>query len=182
MIIEFEGAKPKVHKKTFVAEGAHVIGYVTMEEYSSIWNNAVIRGDVNEIKIGRYTNIQDNSVVHVADDFSTTIGDFVTVGHRAIVHGCKIEDHCMIGMGAIVMDGAIVGRGSIVGAGCVVKENAVIPPFSLVVGIPGKIIRTLPEDTDKLHAQAVKYKTLWSERYGVMPDCGGEKYNGEEII
>ncbi len=182
MIKEFEGMLPIIDEKTFIAEGGIVIGKVIIDEYSSIWHNTVVRGDVNSIKIGRYTNIQDNSVVHVADEYETLIGDFVTVGHGAIIHGCIIEDHCLIGMGAVVLNGAVIGRGSIVAAGAVVRENRIVPPFSMVVGIPGKIIKTLPENVDLIHAQAVKYKTLWSERYKVLPGAGGEKYNGEKII
>lgn len=182
MIKEFEGVLPKIDKKTYIADGAQIIGAVTMEEYCSVWYNTVVRGDVNSIKIGKYTNIQDNSVVHVADDYPTIIGDYVTVGHGAIIHGCKIEDHCLIGMGAILMDGSIIGRGSIIAAGALVKENQIIPPFSMVVGVPAKIIKTIPEKTESIHAQALKYKTLWSKRYGIMPDASGETYNGYEII
>ena len=182
MIKEFAGIMPTIHEKTYIADGSYVIGAVTMEEYSSLWYNCVARGDVNSIKIGKYTNIQDGSVVHVADDCSTVIGDYVTVGHSAIVHGCTIEDHCLIGMGAIVMNNAVIGRGSIVAAGAVVKENQIVPPFSLVAGVPAKIVRTIPDDIEKIHSQAVKYKTLWSEKYGIMPDAGGEAYNGEKII
>lgn len=182
MIKKFEGILPTIDEKTYIAEGGIVIGKVTMEEFSSIWHNTVVRGDVNSIRIGKYTNVQDNSVVHVADENPTVIGDFVTVGHGAIIHGCIIEDHCLIGMGAVVLNGAVVSRGSIVAAGAVVKENQIIPPFSMVVGVPGKIIKTLPENIDSIHAQALKYKTLWSERYGILPDAGGESYNGEKII
>ena len=182
MIIEFEGRKPSIDKKTFIAEGSHIIGKVTIKEYSSIWFNTVVRGDVNFIEIGRYVNIQDNSVVHVSNDFSAIIGDYVTVGHNAIVHGCKIEDHCLIGMGSIIMDGALIGRGSIVAAGAVVKKNQIIPPFSVVAGIPAKVIKTMPEDIDKIQSQAVKYKDVWSIRYGLMPDAGGESYDGSEIV
>lgn len=182
MIKEFEGVLPLLGENTYVAEGAQVIGAVTLGEYSSIWYNTVVRGDVNSIRIGKYTNIQDNSVVHVSDEYSTIIGDFVTIGHRAIVHGSTIGDHCLIGMGSIVMDGAVIGRGSIVAAGAVVLGNQEIPPFSLVAGIPSKIIKTVPEKFDSIHAQAIKYKTLWTERYDVAPNAGGERYNGEKII
>ena len=182
MIREFQGKKPILNEKTYIAEGAQVIGNVTMEEYSSIWYNSVVRADVNSVKIGKYTNIQDGSIVHVADDCSTIIGDYVTVGHRAIIHGCTIEDHCLIGMGSIVLNNAVIGRGSIVAAGAVVKENQVIPPFSMAVGVPAKIIKTLPEEVDKMHSQALKYKTLWCEEYEIMPNAGGETYNGEEIV
>lgn len=183
MIKEFEGVKPSIDNKTYIADGCHIIGKVTIKEYSSIWFNTVVRGDVNSIEIGRYVNIQDNSVVHVSDDHSTIIGDFVTIGHNAIVHACKIEDHCLIGMGSIIMDGAHIGRGSIVAAGAVVKNNQQIPPFSLVAGVPAKVIKTVPEeDISKIHSQALKYKDVWSKRYGLMPDAGGENYDGSEII
>ncbi len=181
MIKEFEGIQPKLDSKTYRADGAKVIGDVTMKEFSSLWYNTVVRGDVNRIEIGRYTNIQDNSVVHVADDHATIVGDFVTVGHNAILHGCTIEDHCLIGMGAIVLNGAVVGRGSIIAAGALVKENQIIPPNSMVVGMPGKVVKTV-ENMDTIHAQALKYKTLWTERYGILPDGGGERYGGEKII
>ncbi len=182
MIAEFEGTIPTLDEKTFIADGAKVIGAVTMKEFSSLWFNVVARGDVNRIEIGRYTNVQDNSVVHVADAHPTIIGDYVTVGHNAIIHGCTIEDHCLIGMGAVVLNGAVVGKGSIIAAGAVVKENQIIPPQSLVVGVPGKVVKTMPEEWDSIHAQAVKYKTLWTERYKIMPDAGGERYHGEKIV
>lgn len=182
MIKEFEGKLPILNDKTYLAEGSIIVGNVTMGEYSSVWYNTVVRGDVNYIVIGKYTNIQDNSVVHVADKYPTIIGDYVTVGHNAIVHGCEIEDHCLIGMGSIIMDGAKIGKGSIIAAGAVVKENEVVPPHSMVVGIPGKIIKSIPEKFDGIHAQAVKYKAIWTERYEIMPDADGEKYNNEEII
>lgn len=178
----FEGHKPQIDEKVYLAEGARVLGNVILKEYSSVWHNVVLRGDVNQITIGRYTNIQDNSVVHVADNFSTTIGDFVTVGHNATVHACTIEDHALIGMGAVILDGAVIGRGSIIAAGAVVAPRMVVPPFSLVAGVPGKVIKQLPENTDSTHAQAIKYKTLWCERYGLLPDNDGEKYHGEAIV
>ncbi|HAQ41148.1 MAG TPA: gamma carbonic anhydrase family protein [Clostridiales bacterium] len=182
MIKEFEGILPIINEKTYIAEGAQLVGNVIMEEYSSVWHNAVARADINTIKIGKYTNIQDNAVIHVEDDKETIIGDYVTVGHGAMLHGCKVEDHCLIGMGSIVLNGAVIGRGSIIAAGALVKENEVIPPFSLVVGVPGRIVKQLSENTDRIHAQAVKYKTLWSKRYGYMPEAGGEVYNGEPIV
>ncbi len=183
MIIEFEGIKPTIDKKTYIADGSHIIGRVIIKEYSSIWFNTVVRGDINYIEIGRYVNIQDNSVIHVADNFPAIIGDYVTIGHNAIIHACEIKDHCLIGMGSIIMNGALVGRGSIVAAGAVVKKNQHIPPFSVVAGIPAKIIRKLPqEDISKIHSQALKYKDVWSIRYGIMPDAGGESYDGTDLI
>ena len=182
MIAEFQGHKPQINAKTFIATGAVVIGRVTLQEYSSVWFNATLRGDVDTIEIGRYSNIQDNSLVHLDDGFPCKIGDFVTVGHNSVIHGCTIEDHCLIGMGAIIMNGAVIGRGSIVAAGALVKENMIIPPHSLVVGLPAKVVRTIPEKLAGIHAQAVKYKTVWTEMYGLLPDAGGERYQGEEII
>jgi carbonic anhydrase/acetyltransferase-like protein (isoleucine patch superfamily) len=118
----------------------------------------------------------------VADNYAAEIGDFVTVGHGAILHACTVEDHCLIGMGSVVMDGAVIGRGSIVAAGAVVSPRTQIPPFSLVTGIPGKVAKQLPENLDAPHAQAIKYKTLWCERYAILPDNDGERYHGERIV
>lgn len=182
MIKEFEGISPTIDEKTYIADGAQVIGAVTLKEFSSLWFNTVARGDVNRIEVGRYSNVQDNSVLHVADKYPCIIGDFVTVGHNAILHGCVVEDHCLIGMGAIVLTGAVIGQGSIVAAGALVRENQIIPPNSLVVGVPAKVIKSIPEDWDSIHAQALKYKTLWTERYGLLPNAGGERYNGEKIV
>ena len=182
MLKEFEGNMPVISEKAYVAEGACLIGNVIMEEYSSVWHNAVARGDINTIRIGKYTNVQDNAVIHVEDTMDTFIGDYVTIGHGAILHGCRVEDHCLIGMGAIILNGAKIGRGSIIAAGALVKENDLIPPYSLVMGMPGKVVKQLPEDVSKMHAQAVKYKTLWTKRYGVMPEAGGEVYDGSEIV
>lgn len=182
MIKEFEGESPDIDEKAFIAEGGKVIGKVKLNEFSSVWHNAVIRGDVNSIEIGKYSNIQDNSVVHVADDHPTLIGDFVTVGHGAVIHGCNIEDCCLIGINAVILDGAVVGKGSIVAAGAVVKGGEIIPPHSLVVGVPAKVVKNIPHKIDAIYAQSLKYKTTWTERYGVLPDAGGEVYSGEEII
>jgi carbonic anhydrase/acetyltransferase-like protein (isoleucine patch superfamily) len=182
MTYEFKGVRPTCHPESFIADGGRVIGKVTLGQYSSIWFNAVIRGDVNAISLGAYSNIQDNSVVHVADAFPAIIGDFVTVGHKACLHGCTIEDHCLIGMNATILTGAVIGRGSIIAAGALVKENQVIPPHSLVVGVPAKIIREIPDHIDMIHAQAVKYKTMWTEYYGFLKNAGGEVYKGEKIL
>ncbi len=182
MIIEYNNIKPTLDEKTFIADGVKVIGDVAMKEFSSIWFNSVARGDVNRIEIGRYTNIQDNSVIHVADDCPTIIGDFVTIGHNAIIHGATIEDHCLIGMGATVLNGAVIGKGSIIAAGALVKENDIIPPHSLVVGIPGKVKKSVSSSLDTIHAQALKYKTLWTVGYNIMPNAGGEVYKGEKIL
>jgi carbonic anhydrase/acetyltransferase-like protein (isoleucine patch superfamily) len=178
----FEGKSPDIDKKTFIADGAQVIGAVKMKEFSSLWFNTVVRGDVNRIEIGCYSNVQDNSVIHATDELPTLIGDYVTIGHNAVIHGCTIEDHCLIGMGAVLLSGAVIGTGSIIGAGALVRENQVIPPYSLVVGVPGKIVKSTAAEGEKIHAQAIKYKTLWSERYKMLPDAGGERYQGEKIV
>ncbi|MBR4768672.1 MAG: gamma carbonic anhydrase family protein [Lachnospiraceae bacterium] len=127
----------------FKAEGAVIVGDVTFEEESSVWFNAVIRGDAGPISIGRRSNIQDNCTLHLDHGTSLTIGDDVTVGHNAILHGCTIGDNVIIGMGAIVMNGAVIGSNSIIGAGAIVTERSVIPENSLVIGIPGKVKREL---------------------------------------
>ena len=182
MILNFEGTQPVLDNKTFVAEGAIIIGKVEIKEFSSVWFNSVVRGDINWIKIGRYTNIQDNSMIHVNDDYPTIIGDFVTIGHNCVIHGCTIEEHCLIGMGSVILSGAVVGRGSVIGAGAVVKENQVIPPNSLVVGLPAKVVKSIPHELFKIHNLAVKYKTLWTKRYNFLPDAGGEVYQGGAIV
>jgi carbonic anhydrase/acetyltransferase-like protein (isoleucine patch superfamily) len=109
---EFEGNRPVVDKNTFIAEGARVIGKVTIKEFASVWFNTVVRGDVNSIEIGRYSNVQDNSVLHVADNYPTIIGDFVTIGHNCVIHAATVEEHCLIGMGAVILNGAVIGRGA----------------------------------------------------------------------
>ena len=179
---EFEGVTPTLDEKTYIAEGARVVGKVTMKEFSSLWYNVVARGDVNRIEVGRYSNLQDNSVLHVADNNPCIIGDFVTVGHNVVLHGCVVEDHCLIGMSATVLTGAVIGKGSIVAAGALVRENQVIPPHSLVAGLPAKVIKSIPENWEAIHSQALKYKTLWTERYNLLPDAGGECYHGEKIV
>jgi len=153
-IISFGGKTPVMHESSFLAVSADIIGDVVLAEGVNIWNNATVRGDENCIRIGRYTNIQDNCTVHVDTSLPgrpepgpTNIGEYVTIGHGAIIHACTLGDACLIGMGAIVLDGAVIGKGSIVGAGSVVTPGTVIPPYSLVLGIPGKVVKTLPEES-----------------------------------
>lgn len=184
MELWFEDSFPEREKRTFVAEGAKIIGKVIMKEYSSVWFNSVVRGDVNSIYIGKYSNIQDNSVLHVADDYFLEIGDYVTVGHGCILHGCVIRDKCLIGMGATILNGAEIGEGSIVAAGAVVKENFKVPKNSLVAGVPAKIIKTYEEGErlEEIKAQSIKYKDLWTKRYRLLLDNDGETYEGEKIV
>ena len=146
MIIKYDNQTPSIHTSCFVAESSSVIGKVTIGESSSIWYGTVLRGDVNTIDIGERTNIQDNATVHVAGGFPTKIGDDVTIGHNAIVHGCTIGDRVLIGMGAIVLDGAIIENDVIIGAGALIPPGKVILSKSLVVGSPGKVVKTLNEE------------------------------------
>ena len=146
-LFPFEGVSPQLAQGTFIAPGSQLIGDLRAGEGSSFWYNVVVRADVMPIRIGERVNVQDLSVVHVTSEkFGTEIGDDVTIGHRAIVHGCTIETGCLIGMGAIVMDGAVVGRESIIGAGAIVTPGTVVPPRSLVIGTPGKVRRSLTDN------------------------------------
>ena len=137
---------PQVDKTAFIAPGARVVGDVILKPYSSIWYNTVARADINQITIGERSNIQDNSVIHLENDQGVFIGNDVTVGHNAIIHGCTIHDGALIGMGSIIMNGATIGKGAVIGAGALIKENMHVSDYELVVGIPGKVVKTLPED------------------------------------
>jgi len=139
-----------IHASVFIAEGAIVRGDVSIEEDVSIWFNAVLRGDVDTIAIGKRSNVQDGAVVHCDPGFPCSIGEEVTIGHAAVVHGATIQSRVLIGIRAVVLNGAVIGEGSIIGAGAVVTEGAVIPPNSLVVGVPGKVIRDTSEE-QRLH-------------------------------
>lgn len=146
MLRPYRGVLPRVHPTAFIDESAQVIGDVEIGEESSVWMCAVVRGDVQAIRVGRRTNIQDGTVVHVmTGTHATQIGDNVTIGHGSMVHGCTIEDQCLIGMGAILLNGAHVGSGSIVAAGTLVLEGMKVPPKSLVMGNPGKVKRLLTQ-------------------------------------
>jgi carbonic anhydrase/acetyltransferase-like protein (isoleucine patch superfamily) len=147
MIRPYKRAWPRLGQGVYVDASAQVIGDVELGDHSSIWMNTVVRGDVNWIRIGRETNIQDNCVVHVEDGlYPAQIGDRVTVGHSVTLHGCRVESHCLIGMGAVVLNGAVVGEGSIVAAGAVVPEGMQVPPGSLVMGVPARVKRSLTDE------------------------------------
>src|SRR4051794_29793361 len=154
----------QAHPTAFIARGAVVLGDVTVGEESSIWFNAVVRGDSEAVRIGRRTNIQDTAILHADPGFPCIIGDNVTVGHAAIVHGATIADDVMIGMRAVVLNGAQVGRHSIIGAGAVVPEGMVVPPNSLVLGMPGKVKREVtPADLARIAHAAEHYVTAAAE-------------------
>jgi len=145
-VYSFRGKKPVIGERVFIAPGASVIGNVELADDVSIFHNAVLRGDINSIKIGKGTNIQDNSTVHLASNKGVVIGDGVTVGHNAIVHACDIEDYCIIGMGSCVMDNAKVGHHSIVGAGALITSGKEFPPYSLITGSPARRLRDLTKE------------------------------------
>ncbi len=157
----YKNLVPRVSDGVFTAIGARIIGDVTIAAHANIWYNAVVRGDVNCIVIGEYTNIQDNCTIHVADPNPCKVGNFVTVGHGAILHGCIVKSNCLIGMGAIVLNGAVIGENSIIGAGSLIAENKIIPPNSLVVGAPGRVIRTVTvEEIVAIRESALEYHKL----------------------
>lgn len=149
---------PELAADVFVHPSAVVIGRVTIDTGSSVWPTAVIRGDIERIEVGAHTNVQDGAVLHADPGLPCVVGDRVTIGHRATVHGCTIADECLIGIGATVLNGAVVGEGSIVGAHALVPEGMVIPPGSLVVGVPARVRRTLTAvEQQGLPEQAARY-------------------------
>jgi carbonic anhydrase/acetyltransferase-like protein (isoleucine patch superfamily) len=146
MIRTFQGITPTIPKSCFIEETGVVIGDVIMGEQCSVWFHAVIRGDVNSIRIGHRTNVQDLCMLHVTHDTAPlVIGDDVTIGHHVVLHGCTVKDRVLIGMGAIIMDGAVIGEDSVVGAGALVTEQMIVPPKSLVLGSPAKVKRSVTE-------------------------------------
>jgi carbonic anhydrase/acetyltransferase-like protein (isoleucine patch superfamily) len=147
MIKEFQGKKPRIHESVFVAENATIVGDVEIGEDSSVWFGSILRGDVNFIRVGRRTNIQDGSIIHVSSKtHPTVLEDEVTLGHRVTLHGCYIETGCLIGIGAIILDGVRIGRNSLVAAGSLVTPNTKISPRSLVMGSPARVKRELTDD------------------------------------
>lgn len=150
MIISYKDKKPQIHESCFVSENSSVIGDVCIGENTSVWFGAVIRGDEDSISIGKNSNVQDNSVLHCDVGYPISVGNNVTIGHNAIVHGATIGDNVLIGMGAIVMNGAVVGADSVIGAGSVCTERMVVPEGSVVVGIPGKIVKNAKEHNHSL--------------------------------
>lgn len=159
MLRPHRGRLPRVHSSAFIDQSAQVIGDVDIGEESSVWMLVVIRGDVHSVRIGRRSNVQDGTIVHVMKDtHPTVIGDDVTIGHAALIHGCTIDSRCLIGMGAILLNGSHIGAGSIVAAGSLVTEGTIVPPRSLVMGSPAKIKRSL-DDTALAEIQ------MYADRY-----------------
>ena len=163
--------QPRLGQGVYVASTAVVVGDVTMGDHSSIWYNAVARGDINRIVIGHHSNVQDSAVLHLADDYGCIIGNYVTVGHSAIVHACTVGDECLIGMGAVVLDGAVIGEQCLIGSRSLITQRTKIPPGSLVMGSPAKVVRSLTDD----ERSGLKY---WAEKYvGNAAYCLEHKIN-----
>lgn len=150
--------RPRLGKGVFIARGAVVLGDVKLGDGASVWYNAVLRGDINRIVVGHHTNIQDNVVLHLSDQYPCVVGNRVTVGHSAIVHACKVGDEVLVGMGAVILDGAVVGRQSLIGAKALVTPGMKIPAGSLVLGAPAKVVRRLTtQERARLRLFAIKY-------------------------
>jgi carbonic anhydrase/acetyltransferase-like protein (isoleucine patch superfamily) len=156
-VIPYKGAWPQLADRVYVAQGVQIIGDVEIGHGSSLWFNAVARGDVNHIRIGSYTNIQDGTVIHVHDK-PTIVGDYVTVGHNVILHGCTVANNCLIGMGAILLTGCEISENCIIGAGALITEGKKIPPNSMVVGSPGRVIRAVSDkEIEAIRQSAINY-------------------------
>lgn len=159
MVRPYQGIWPRLGARAYVDVSAQVIGDVELGDHASVWMNAVVRGDVHQIRIGAYTNVQDNCVVHVFKALHPTlVGSHVTVGHSATLHGCRIGDHCLIAMGATILNGAEIGEESIVAAGALIPEGMLVPPRSLVMGVPAKVRRELSaEERESIRHYAQNY-------------------------
>ncbi|HEV2393969.1 MAG TPA: gamma carbonic anhydrase family protein [Verrucomicrobiae bacterium] len=168
--------RPTLGQNVFIATGAVVSGDVTLGDGSSVWHNAVLRGDINRIVIGHHSNIQDNCVMHVADDYPCVVGDYVTVGHSAILHACAVGNEALIGMGSTILDGAVIGEQCIIGARALVTQGARIPAGSLVLGVPGQVVRPLSEsERASLRGMAEKYvqSAAYYIEHGIMRKGAG---------
>lgn len=153
-----------MHSTVIILKGSHILGAVDIGSHSSVWYNAVVRGDIEDIAIGEYSNIQDNCVLHSSKGFPLHIGSYVSVGHAAVLHGTTIGDNCLIGMNSTLLNGSVIGENSIVGAGAVVTEGKEFPPESLILGTPGKVVRSLkPHEVEAIKDNAVRYAELASK-------------------
>lgn len=172
MIRPFRGARPQIHPTAFVEESAQIVGDVTIGAHSSVWFNAVVRGDVFHIRIGDRANVQDGTVIHVSNGtHATVLEDEVTVGHNVTLHGCHVGRGCLVGMGSVVMDGVLVGEKSLIAAGALVSPGTIIPPRSLVMGFPAKVKRELTDEEvaglDVFWQNYVEYTRVYREEYGL---------------
>lgn len=165
MIKDFEGYSPIIDKSCFVAKSADIIGNVSIGKDSNIWYNTVLRGDVNKIVVGENTNIQDGTIIHVASAISTIIGNNVTIGHKAIVHACTVNDNVLVGMGAIILNGAVIEENVIIGAGSVVTPGKTIPSGHLVLGSPARVIRKLTDDEIKSLQESAESYVILSKKH-----------------
>jgi len=166
MIRSYKGKWPQVPASAYVDDSAQLIGDVTLGEHASVWMNCVLRGDVHSIRIGAHSNVQDCSVLHgMLNRWPVVLGDWVTVGHSAVLHGCVVEDRCLIGMGAVVLNGARIGAGSIIAAGTLIPEETVVEPRSLWTGIPGKFRRRLDNRAQEMILQYAKNYLDYKESY-----------------
>src|ERR1043166_8659423 len=157
-LAKFLGKTPDIAAAAFVAPNASIMGDVTLGPLSSVWYGCVLRGDINSIVIGEGTNVQDGTIVHLADDYGVRVGNYTTIGHAAIIHACDIGDECLIGMGATILDGAKIGDRCLVGANALVTQRFVAPPGSMILGAPAKVVRSLTDDEQRgLRSWAEKY-------------------------
>jgi carbonic anhydrase/acetyltransferase-like protein (isoleucine patch superfamily) len=179
MILTLAGRTPRIAAGAYIAPSADVIGDVDIGENASIWFQCVLRGDIEPIRIGANSNIQDGTIVHTMAGSPVVVADWVTVGHRAVLHGCTVESHCLIGMGAVLLNNVRVGEGSIVAAGALVVEDTVIPPHSLFMGVPAKLRRALKEteqafiDMHSIHYLQYKDEYLAEAAKALTADPGG---------
>lgn len=161
MLKNLDDIKPKINNNTFIADTAAVVGDVEIGEGSSVWYSAVLRGDTDKIIVGKYSNVQDNATVHTDRGITTKIGDYTVIGHNAIVHGCILGNNTLVGIGSIILNNAVVGDNCIIGAGTVITEGKKIPDNSMVIGIPGKIVRQVTEEEIKgIRNNAITYNQL----------------------
>ena len=170
MIRSYQGHTPVIPASCYIDVSAQVLGDVALGEHSSVWMNAVLRGDVNSIRLGANSNVQDCAVLHgMRYVYPVVVGDWVTIGHNATVHGCVVEDACLIGIGAMILNNARIGEGSIIAAGALVPENMVIPPRSLVAGVPGKVRRELGDEDRKMILKYAQNYLDYTEIY--LKEC-----------